>query len=115
MFTYSFEPDTPSARLPNHVAEDVKERRRGELMELQQEIAFAWNQAQIGKRWDVLLDRAAPKEKDVWIGRAYADAPDIDSVVYVTGRKLQAGQIVPCEIVASSDYDLVGVAVGKAR
>ncbi len=82
-------------------------------MAVQQEIAFAWNERQIGKRWDVLLDRPSPEQKDVWIGRAYADAPDIDGAVFVTGKKLKAGQIVPCEIVASSDYDLVGVAVGK--
>ncbi len=113
VFTYSFEPNTPSARLPDHLPEEVKHARRDRLMAVQQEIAFAWNDRQIGKRWDVLLDRPSPEQKDVWIGRAYADAPDIDGVVYVTGKKLKAGQIVPCEIVASSDYDLVGVAVGK--
>ena len=108
VFTYSFEPDTPAARLPDHLPEDVKEARRERLMKLQQEIAFAWNAAQIGKRWDVLLDRPVPDEKDAWIGRAYADAPDIDGAVFVTGKKLKAGKIVPCEIVATSDYDLVG-------
>ena len=115
VFTYSFEPNTPSAKLPDHLPEEVKHARRDRLMAVQQEIAFEWNERQIGKQWDVLLDRAAPEQKDVWIGRAYADAPDIDGAVYVTGKKLKAGQIVPCEIVASSDYDLVGVAVGKPK
>ncbi|HEV2970862.1 MAG TPA: 30S ribosomal protein S12 methylthiotransferase RimO [Pirellulales bacterium] len=112
VFTYSLESDTPAARLPDHLPEEVKASRREQLMEVQQEIAFAWNQEQIGKRWDVLLDRRVPDELDAWIGRAYADAPDIDGAVFVTGRKLSAGQIVPCEIVATSDYDLVAVAVG---
>ena len=84
-------------------------------MGVQQEIAFAWNQAQIGKQWDVLIDRPVPNEKEAWIGRAFADAPDIDGAVFVSGRKLKPGQIVPCEIVAGSDYDLVGVAVGKPK
>ena len=43
VFTYSFEPDTPAARLPDHVAEQVKEERRDELMRVQQEIALEFN------------------------------------------------------------------------
>jgi ribosomal protein S12 methylthiotransferase len=113
VFTYSLESDTPAARLPDHLPEEVKESRRERLMQVQQEIAFAWNREQVGKRWEVLLDRPVPDEKDAWVGRAYADAPDIDGAVFVTGRKLNAGQIVPCEIVATSDYDLVAVAVGE--
>lgn len=115
VFTYSFEADTPAARLPDHLPEEVKEARRERLMQIQQQIALDWNAAQVGKRWDVLIDRPVPGERDAWIGRSYADAPDVDSVTYVTGKKLAAGKIVPCEIVASSGYDLVGVAVGKPR
>ena len=44
VFTYSFEPDTPAARLPDHLPEEVKEERRRRLMEVQQEVAFAWNE-----------------------------------------------------------------------
>lgn len=115
VFTYSYEPDTPAARLPDHLPDDVKESRRERLMALQQEVAFEWNDAQIGRQWDVLIDRPVPGEKNAWIGRSYADAPDVDGIVYVTGKKLAAGQIVPCEIVAVSEYDLVAVAVGKGR
>jgi ribosomal protein S12 methylthiotransferase len=115
VFTYSFEPDTPAARLPDHLSEEVKEARRAELMAVQQEVAFEWNEARVGQRMDVLLDTPVPGERDVWIGRTYADAPDVDSVVYVTGKKLRAGQFVPCEVVATQDYDLVAAAVGKGR
>ena len=115
VFTYSFEPDTPAARLPGHLPDEVKDARRDHIMAIQQEIAFGWNQAQIGRRWDVLLDAPVPNQKDAWIGRAYADAPDVDGVVYVTGRNLKKGQIVPAEIVTTSEYDLVAVAVGKPR
>ncbi len=116
VFSYSLEPDTPAARLPEHLPEDVKQARREALMAVQQQIAFEWNAAQIGRQYDVLIDRDVPGEKDAWIGRSYADAPDVDGVVYVSGgRKLRAGRIVRCEIVTTSDYDLVGVAVGKPR
>jgi ribosomal protein S12 methylthiotransferase len=115
VFTYSFEADTPAARLPDHLPEEVKNERRDRLMAAQQELAFAWNERQIGKTWDVLLDEPVPDAKNAWVGRAFADAPDVDGVMYVTGKKLRKGQIVPCEIVASRDYDLIGAAVGKPR
>jgi ribosomal protein S12 methylthiotransferase len=115
VFTYSFEPDTPAARLPGHLDEPIKNARRDRLMAAQQAVAFAWNEAQVGRHYDVLIDRPVPGEKQAWIGRSYADAPDVDGAVYVSGRKLKPGQIVRCEIVATSEYDLVGVAVDKPR
>jgi ribosomal protein S12 methylthiotransferase len=115
VFTYSFELDTPAARLPDHLPEEVKNERRDRLMEVQQEVAFEWNDAQIGRRLDVILDSAVPDEPTAWIGRSYADAPDVDGVVYVTGERLAAGSIVPCEIVGRSEYDLVAAAVGNPR
>lgn len=115
VFSYSFEPDTPAARLADHLPDEIKEARRERLMAAQQEVAFEWNGRQLGRQLEVLIDRAVPGEKDAWVGRSYADAPDVDGVVYVTGRKLRPGKLVLCEIVATSDYDLVGVAVGKPR
>jgi ribosomal protein S12 methylthiotransferase len=115
VFTYSLEPDTPAAKLPEHLSEEVKDERRERLMAVQQEIAFEWNDAQIGRPLDVLIDAAVPDENNAWIGRSYADAPDVDGVVYVTGEGLSTGAIVPCEVVATSNYDLVAVAVGEPR
>jgi len=114
VFTYSFEPDTPAAKLPDHLPEEVKNERRARLMAEQQEVAFAWNDAQIGRQFDVLIDAAVPEQPNAWIGRSYADAPDVDGVVYVTGEELSAGRIVPCEVVGSSEYDLVAAQVGEA-
>jgi ribosomal protein S12 methylthiotransferase len=113
VFTYSLEPDTPAAALPGHVDAAVAEARRAHLMQLQQEIAFAWNQRQVGRCLDVILDAPVPGQRNVWVGRSQADAPDVDGLVYVTGQQLQAGQIVACEIVAAQDYDLAGAAVGQ--
>jgi ribosomal protein S12 methylthiotransferase len=115
VFTYSFEPDTPAAKLPEHLSEEVKLQRQQRLMAVQQKIAFEWNDRQIGRQFDVLLDAPLPGEPNVWVGRSYADAPDVDGAVYVTGEGLAAGQIVPCEIVAARDYDLVAAATGDPR
>ena len=69
----------------------------------------------MGRQFDVLLDVPVPGEPNAWVGRSYADAPDVDGVVYVTGEGLRPGEIVPCEIVASREYDLVAAACGEPR
>ena len=120
VFTYSYEPDTPAAKLPGQVAEVVMNARRDRLMVEQQDIAFAWNDAQIGRQLDVLIDAAVAGEENAWIGRSYADAPDVDSVVYVTGMDdsasvLTPGALVRCEIVARQGYDLIAVACENPR
>jgi ribosomal protein S12 methylthiotransferase len=116
VFTYSLEPDTPAANLPDHVPEEVKLARQEQLMAVQQRIAFEANEQQVGRTLDVILDQPVPNERNVWVGRSYMDAPDVDGLVFVTGEKKQrlaAGQIVPVEIVASQGYDLVGVATSR--
>jgi ribosomal protein S12 methylthiotransferase len=115
VFTYSFEPDTPAAKLPDQVPDAVMQERRNRLMAEQQEIAFAWNDAQIGRQLEVLIDAPVPGEKNAWVGRSYADAPDVDGVVFVSGEGLAAGMLVPCEVVARSAYDLAAAAVGPDK
>ncbi|MGC4006954.1 MAG: radical SAM protein [Pirellulales bacterium] len=115
VFTYSYEGDTPAARLPDHLPDDVKQDRCDRLMAVQQEVAFTWNAKQVGRELDVLLDAPLPGEKDVWMGRSYANAPDVDGTVIVSGRKLKSGQIVPTEVVSAQGYDLIAAAVGKGR
>ena len=114
-FAYSEEPGTPAAELDVAVPDRVKASRRDAILAAQQEIAFAWSEAQVGRTVDVLIDRAAGDQPDVCLGRTWADAPEIDGAVYVTGRGMRPGQIVPCEIVAARGYDLVGAPSGPAR
>ena len=117
-FTYSLEPDTPAAKLPGQIADEKKAQRRERLMEVQQTIAFQWCQRQVGRSLDVILDRAIDESYQVWQGRSFADAPDVDALVYVTGdgtQPLQAGQIVEVEVVGHQGYDLVAAATGVPR
>lgn len=109
VFAYCEEPGTHAESLPGAVPEDVKKARRDELLAVQQPIAFAWNEAQQGRRLDVLIDRDIPGEKNAYIGRTFADAPEVDGAVYVTARKAKAGDLIECEIVASQGYDLIAV------
>ena len=114
VFTYSLEPDTPAARLPDHLPEELKQARRDRLMEVQQRIAFEWARQQVGRRLEVLIDRV-DEEPGWWVGRSYADAPDIDGVVYVHSQTpLRPGQFVPVTITEADGYDLVGTVAEPA-
>lgn len=108
VFAYSAEPGTALGRAPEQVAEEEKQRRVEELMLAQQEVAFARAKRALGETMDVLIDRPAGRDpRDGWIGRIPAQAPDIDSVTYVSGPDLHAGQIVQAKITDYQNYDLV--------
>lgn len=112
VFTYSVEPGTPAVKLDGHLPEDVKEARRDELMAVQQQIAFAHSDSLLGYELDVLIDSQA--DDGLWLGRTYADAPEIDSNVFVSGDGIETGDFVAVEILRREDYDLVGVVSGDA-
>lgn len=107
VFPYSFESDTPSARLPGHLSDAVKAERRERIMAAQQRISTDFNKSLVGKSLDVLIDRAEPGHEDLWVGRAYTDAPDVDGVTFVGARDLRPGDILTCDIIDSLNYDLV--------
>ncbi len=76
-------------------------------MAVQQPIAFAFNQSLVGQTRDVLIDAPAPEGRHLWLGRTYADAPDVDGTTWVRGAHLQPGDLVECEIVGADGYDLI--------
>lgn len=115
VFPYSHESDTPAARLPDQIDEATKQSRVERLMQVQQEIAFEAGRRRIGTRIEVLIDRAVDEQPNAWVGRTAADAPDIDSEVYVTGENLETGKMVLCEVVGTHGYDLIAAAIGVAH
>jgi len=102
-FTYSYEENTPSADQADHVPQEVKEARRDALMELQQSISLARNQAMVGKTLNVLVEG---KGDGLTIARSYRDAPEIDGYVIIDGD-VPVGQFVPVRITGAMNYDLV--------
>jgi len=101
----------------NNLDEATKNARRDHLMAVQQKIALEFNQKQLGKTIDVILDAPVAEQPGAWVGRSSFDAPDVDGCVFVTESEhaLSGGQIVPVEIVHSQAYDLIGVAVGEPK
>jgi ribosomal protein S12 methylthiotransferase len=114
-FQYSYEIGTPSANLPDHVPDEVKQERYERLMELQQGISLAKNQALVGQTLDVLVEGHGEGEDEdghptgdlLSLGRSYRDAPEIDGYVIVEGE-LPVGEIVPVRITGATTYDLIG-------
>ena len=111
-FSYSHELTTPSGAMDGQVPEEVRRDRRNQLLAAQQQVAYAWSQAQVGRQMDVILDSPVRGQPQAFVGRTYADAPEVDCAAYISGTGLTAGQIVSCKIVAARGYDLVGVAQG---
>jgi ribosomal protein S12 methylthiotransferase len=115
VFPYSLEPDTPAAKLDGHLPEEVKQRRRDRLMEIQQPNAFAWSESQVGKQLQVIVDGPDPEIPGHVLARSQADAPDIDCLVRVKGRGLRAGDLVRVKVTGADGYDLLARSVGPAR
>jgi ribosomal protein S12 methylthiotransferase len=104
-FTYSFEASTPSADVSWQVEEAVKEARQAELMEIQQVISLARNQAQVGRTLPVLVEGYGD---GISVGRSYREAPEIDGYVLIPGE-LPVGELVPVRIDGAMTYDLTAV------
>lgn len=126
VFKYSPEEGTPAGTMDRdpalHVPDEVKAEREAELMLAQQEVAFeqAKYVAEQKCQFDVLIDsNAAGKTKgrstsgvtkggQLYVGRAYFQAPQIDSLTYVhAAEDLSPGELVRCTIVDSDGYDLI--------
>jgi ribosomal protein S12 methylthiotransferase len=111
VFKYSLEEDTPSFRLAEkigQVPEEVIQRRHNELMEIQQGISLANNQALLGKRIRVLVEGPS-RESDLLLqGRWYGQAQEIDGVVLINDGDARPGEFVTVEVSEALPYDLVG-------
>ena len=108
VFTYSPEEDTPAAMMADQISEEIKEDRRAEIMELQQEIAYDKASDCIGQKLMVMIEGKVADE-NAYVGRSYKDAPNVDGYVFVNAdRNLMTGDFVPVVITGSYEYDLIG-------
>ncbi|MEQ2370666.1 30S ribosomal protein S12 methylthiotransferase RimO [Blautia sp. CLA-JM-H16] len=109
VFTYSPEENTPAAEMADQVPEEVKEERRDELMELQQEISYDKGQDRIGQELLVMIEGKVADES-AYIGRTYGDAPKVDGYIFVqTGELLMTGDFAKVRVTGALEYDLIGV------
>jgi ribosomal protein S12 methylthiotransferase len=102
-FKYENVTGAPSAALPDHVPEDVKEERWHRFMAVQTDIADAYAREQIGKTIDVIIDEV---DEDGAVGRSKADAPEIDGSVFLEDTDVKPGDIVRAKVHAGEQVDL---------
>lgn len=111
VFTYSHEENTHAFTLEDDVPADVKQARADAVMEAQQPISLAHNQAKVGQTLKVLIDRA---EHGYWYGRTQQDSPEVDNEVLIPMQDdvhLRIGDFVQVHITDAEDYDLFGAVV----
>lgn len=108
VFPYSQEEDTPAALMEGQVADEVKRERRGELMALQQEIAFAKAENMVGRTLTVMIEGKVAGE-DVYVARTYRDAPEVDGYLFLASdAAFMSGDFVKVRVTGSNEYDLIG-------
>ena len=109
-FTYSDEDGTASYLLPDKVEESVAKERQQALMEQQSEISLQKNQQFIGKELTVLIDEL-DSVQNIYTGRTYRDAPEIDNEVIIQNAESKAGLIGSMQrvkIIDATEYELYG-------
>jgi ribosomal protein S12 methylthiotransferase len=106
IFTYSHEEGTSAFILGDNIPAEEKERRAGEIMQVQQEISYELNQEKVGKIFKTLIDK---KEAGRYIGRTEFDSVEVDNEVIITTKHpLPVGEFVDVRITKAYDYDLEG-------
>ena len=110
-FTYSAEEGTAAALLDGAVDEQTKQDRYDILMQTQLTVNEDIIEKRVGETLTVLCD-GFDTIADIYYGRTYADAPDVDGRVYFKSSfKVNVGDFVKVEIHEALDYDLVGQTV----
>jgi len=108
VFAYSPEEDTPAADFPDQIPEELKEERRAEIMELQQEISFEKAEDMIGRELLCMIEGKLAEEA-AYAARTYKDAPDVDGYIFIqTPGELMSGDFVKARVTGADEYDLIG-------
>ena len=107
VFSYSQEENTLAGERADQIDQEIRDRRRDQLMEIQRGISLENNLKKIGKVFEVVVDER--EEGNTYLGRTRYDAPEIDNgVIFTSERELRPGDFVSVEITDAFDYDLCG-------
>ena len=105
VFPYSLEPDTPAGRMRGQLPDEVKEERVHRLMLVQQQVAFALADREVGRRFAVVVDDTA--RDGVQPARHAGQAPEVDSLTLLSGCDLPTGELIEVRCTGRRDYDLL--------
>ena len=108
VFQYSPEEGTPAASMPDQVDPEVAARRLELLVDLQSDVMDGYNESRLGEIVEVLCE-GFDDEMGCFVGRTYADSPDIDGHVFFTAAgDLSPGVFVNVRLTDTVDGDMMG-------
>jgi len=108
VFTYSWQEENPGFELGDPVSESVKKERMERLMEIQQPISMALNEALVGRRFPALIEGPLEEMELLTAARLPRQAPEIDGRLLINDGTAPVGSLVEVEITEAHPYDLVG-------
>lgn len=108
VFAYSLEEETASYLLPDPIDEQTKQRRREEMLGLQQKISSGLLRGKVGEKIPVLIEGSWEESEFLMKGRHQGQAPEIDGIVVVRNCRAEAGSMVEVKIEKAMEYDLMG-------
>jgi ribosomal protein S12 methylthiotransferase len=111
VFTYSPERGTAAFGRPDNVEAEEKERRRGEIMDLQARLSLERNRSYLGRQVEVLVESRETGDSSLWVGRGRFQAPEVDGVIRFdlpAGIAAPPSPIVRVEVASAGAYDLEG-------
>ena len=104
VFTYSEEEGTLAAVLEDDIPDEVKDERKGMILDLQAEISAEKNNELIGQTLKVLVDEIG---ETVSVGRTEFDSPEVDQVVHIKGV-VEKGEFCQVQIEDTNEFELIG-------
>lgn len=115
VFTYCREEGTPSHDMPGQVPASLAEQRKEEILEAQQAVHLARNEARVGEEVEVLVESWDARARAA-LGRTPQDAPEVDGSIRVEGvDHARPGAFLRARITAADGYDLVAQPLPHAR
>jgi len=118
VFVYSDEEGTPAHRLDGKVTSRTAACRRDRLMAAQQEVLAAGAAAWLGRTATVIVDGYSADAEMLLQARLPQQAPDIDSVVYLTDgplERLHPGDFATVKLKQYVGYDFTAAAIRPRR
>ncbi len=107
-FMFSPEEGTEAYDMDDQIDEQIKQDRYDILMQTQLTVAEEKSRENIGRTLDVICD-GYDTVAQIYYGRSYADAPDVDGRVYFKSKtRVASGDFVKVLVDEAVDYDLVG-------
>lgn len=117
IFKFSKEKEAFAAKMPDQIADDVKEDRYQRLAKLQMKQVRKWNKKYLGQKLQVIVEGYHPDSEWLMRGRFFGQCPEIDGQIIINdGRNVTAfGKLYEVEITDIADYDLIGRVIGPVE